>query len=266
MFHNFYNIYYSNFICLLTLCLITPFILDFCDPDIPTSDYHGNFEYSQRRGHLPIRYWWTWANKCGMDDFARHFLVGSSNRSCWHNRHQWRDVWFLWSSPGTPETACTNYCDVRKPKECVLGHGIFVFTNFVFLFPAICNAFPQVTVSSLMGGPAKRVWPLDPQQMSKKEAKSTRETYDAAVAKAACDFGKRMHNFVFQNCHHHVAMVLNEVQYGGRTDWNQTRVFWSIWRRGQWVSRSACLSAFTPSIIILIVMAGFVCFFVFRGF
>ena len=84
----------------------------------------------------------------------------------------------------------------------------------------------QVTVGSLMCGPAKRIWKLSPDKMN--------GDYDAAVAEVARIYGKRMHNIVADNCHSHVAEVLNRVQYGGRKDWNQARVAWSVWRHGEW--------------------------------
>lgn len=136
----------------------------------------------------------------------------------------------------------------------------------------------QVTVGSLMCGPAKRIWQLDPERIGNMErrgnlqrigidnnTKSVEEMYNRAVRQGACDYGKKMHNLVTNNCHHHVADVLNLLQYDGRTNWSQLRVFGCIWTRGRWVSSSACLSAFTPSIIISIVAIGLAFYLIFRS-
>lgn len=108
-----------------------------------------------------------------------------------------------------------------------------------------------------MCGPAKRVWQLD--------SVDDDAAYDAAVDRAARAYGKKMHNLATSNCHHHVASVLNHLHYAGRTDWTQLRVFWHVWTRGRWVSSSACLSAFTPSIIIVIVASGIAFYLAFRN-
>ena len=39
-------------------------------------------------------------------------------------------------------------------------------------------------------------------------------TWDTAVRAANCEFRRHTHNIVFDNCHHHVAHVLNAVGYG----------------------------------------------------
>lgn len=110
-----------------------------------------------------------------------------------------------------------------------------------------------------MGGPAKRVWKLDKTEMQKKgdgdASACTEKVYDKVVVDCSCTYAKRMHNIILDNCHSHVAMILNELQYEGRSDWNQISVFWGIWRHGKWVSRTQSLLVFIPFLFIIV----FVC-------
>lgn len=50
------------------------------------------------------------------------------------------------------------------------------------------------------------------------------EEWDDAVTKANCTFSKRNHNLITNNCHHHVAEVLNNLRYGGRDNWGQVDI------------------------------------------
>ncbi|KAI0557305.1 transmembrane protein [Gracilaria domingensis] len=127
----------------------------------------------------------------------------------------------------------------------------------------------QVTVGSFMCGPAKRTWRLDVNEIrTTKEASlsprgkdqplSSAELYDHAVIDASRTYGKRMHNLVFDNCHSHVATVLNLLEYEGYSNWNQIRVFWRIWMRGKWTSKRQALIVFAPLLVVIAVVAGLV--------
>lgn len=109
----------------------------------------------------------------------------------------------------------------------------------------------QVTVGSLMCGPAKRIWQLQEDRIMKRDGKYALETYDAAVVQGACVFGKKMHRIVVQNCHSHVAFTLNQMQYDGRSDWNQLRVFLKLWTEGKWVSKRDAVYVFLPFVIVV---------------
>lgn len=102
-----------------------------------------------------------------------------------------------------------------------------------------------------MCGPAKRIWQLDETKIKKNKDLNLFETYDAAIVNGACIYGKQMHNLFVNNCHSHVATVLNELEYDGRTNWNQVRVFLGIWSKGKWVNRKSILAALYPFLIIL---------------
>lgn len=73
----------------------------------------------------------------------------------------------------------------------------------------------RVTIGSFMGGPARRVWVLDSGRIE-----GDMKIYDEAVRDGAQVYGKHVHNLVVNNCHSHVACVLNRMQYDGRSDWS----------------------------------------------
>ena len=61
-----------------------------------------------------------------------------------------------------------------------------------------------------------------------------------------------MHNLCCDNCHSHVAMVLNKIKYEGRTDWTMVSVWWMCIARGKYVS---WLHIFRTYICFVIVLA-----------
>lgn len=118
-----------------------------------------------------------------------------------------------------------------------------------------------------MCGPAKRVWRLDLEQITTHDsldsttndgegtgqALDSASMYDRAVAEGAMIYGKRMHNLVCDNCHSHVATILNMLRYEGRSDWNQLRVCWKIWMKGSWTSTRNAVIVSAPILFLIIV-------------
>lgn len=108
-----------------------------------------------------------------------------------------------------------------------------------------------------MCGPAKRIWKLDTSKISDFNGMQTAaEAYDGAVVEGARVYGKRFHNLVLDNCHCHVAFVLNQLEYGGKKNWNQVRIFKEIWLRGKWVRRQDAILVFAPFLVLLSVLVG----------
>lgn len=116
-----------------------------------------------------------------------------------------------------------------------------------------------------MGGPAKRVWPLDLRNIKKVPGLTPTQVFDAAVADAARIYGKRMHNLISDNCHSHVALALNQLQYNGKKEWNQFSVFTSIWCHGSWLTKKDCFIVFAPFILFLVAILALCCFFAFSS-
>lgn len=107
-----------------------------------------------------------------------------------------------------------------------------------------------------MCGPAKRTWCLSPDKMFCEGEQSLNleevlRAYDAALKKVSLAYCNQMHNLALNNCHSHVATLLNEISYDGRRNWNQLRVFYALWRHGHWVRKTVAFRAFAPFFLIL---------------
>jgi len=60
------------------------------------------------------------------------------------------------------------------------------------------------------------------------------------------------------NCHHHVADVLNCVQYKGKTNWNQVDIWWMCIWSSSYVNKCYVMKVYCP----FVVMALFVAFII----
>lgn len=76
------------------------------------------------------------------------------------------------------------------------------------------------------------IWRLKPEDMTQPTK------WDAAIEEADALFRKRKHNYITNNCHHHVAHVLNAVEYKGFTSWTPLNIWWNILRNGK--ANTAC--------------------------
>ena len=63
-----------------------------------------------------------------------------------------------------------------------------------------------------------------------------RERWDQDLVKADKVYRGRMHNLFCDNCHSHVAQVLNNYQYKGKTNWNMVDVWWLCCTQSKFVS------------------------------
>ena len=64
------------------------------------------------------------------------------------------------------------------------------------------------------------------------------QNWDTTVGKADKTYRGRMHNILCDNCHSHVAMVLNNNAYLGKTNWNMVNVWWMCCTKSSYVSWS----------------------------
>jgi len=60
-------------------------------------------------------------------------------------------------------------------------------------------------------------------------------TWDECVDKADRKFRGQTHNIFTNNCHSHVAEVLNQVKYKGKSNWNMVDIWWLIVKEGKFV-------------------------------
>ena len=64
------------------------------------------------------------------------------------------------------------------------------------------------------------------------------QNWDLTVTRADKTYKGRMHNLFCDNCHSHVAQVLNNNKYQGKTNWNMVSVWWLCCTQSTYVSWS----------------------------
>jgi hypothetical protein len=64
----------------------------------------------------------------------------------------------------------------------------------------------------------------------------TPSEYDEAIKQADIVYRKRMHNIFCDNCHSHVARVLNNLKYKGRTNYTMIDVWWMCSTKSKYIT------------------------------
>ena len=85
--------------------------------------------------------------------------------------------------------------------------------------------------------------------------KTQQEKFDADIAKANRSYKKRMHIICWDNCHSHVARVLNNHKYQGKENWNMVSVWWLIMTKGKYVSNFHLFMTYIGFIVIFSLVA-----------
>lgn len=78
--------------------------------------------------------------------------------------------------------------------------------------------------------------------------------WNKAIARADKDFAARVHNLVSMNCHHHVASVLNELKYKGRTNWGSVTLTLEMIAHGRFVHAGRCFSTYAGFLVIVVLI------------
>eukprot|EP01126_Amoeba_proteus_P019766 TRINITY_DN2025_c0_g1_i10.p1 TRINITY_DN2025_c0_g1~~TRINITY_DN2025_c0_g1_i10.p1 ORF type:complete len:117 (+),score=14.44 TRINITY_DN2025_c0_g1_i10:435-785(+) len=78
--------------------------------------------------------------------------------------------------------------------------------------------------------------------------------WDCAVDEASAQYDEEMHNLLCNNCHSHVAVVLNDVQYLGYTSWNTVALILLVFFLGRFVSFKGFLKTYLPSVLLWVVV------------
>eukprot|EP01138_Halocafeteria_seosinensis_P015875 gb/GECG01016201.1/.p1 GENE.gb/GECG01016201.1/~~gb/GECG01016201.1/.p1 ORF type:complete len:201 (+),score=6.68 gb/GECG01016201.1/:1-603(+) len=81
-------------------------------------------------------------------------------------------------------------------------------------------------------------------------ATSTEQNWNRAVDIGNQVYSRRMHNLCCDNCHSHVACILNSIAYNGRQDWNM--IYLALWLTlaGKHVSFSRTIMTYLPFCIV----------------
>lgn len=74
--------------------------------------------------------------------------------------------------------------------------------------------------------------------------------WDRAVQEADHEYEHMTHNLLCNNCHSHVAMVLNRLHYRGFTHWNTVTLILFLAWHGKWVSAKRFFMVWAPFLLI----------------
>ncbi|KAK7093391.1 transmembrane protein 222-like [Littorina saxatilis] len=139
------------------------------------------------------------------------------------------------------------HCIVWIPIPCltwlfpIIGHmGIALTSGVIRDF-----AGPYyVSEDDMAFGQPTKYWQLDISQL-----KGGKDTWDKAVHDASEEYKGHMHNLCCDNCHSHVALALNLMNYRGSQNWNMVKLALLMLLHSRYVSTCAAIKTWLPFII-----------------
>ncbi|KAK5911595.1 hypothetical protein CgunFtcFv8_005756 [Champsocephalus gunnari] len=142
------------------------------------------------------------------------------------------------------------YCVVWTPIPVLswlfplIGHtGICTSTGVIRDF-----AGPYfVSEDNMAFGKPTKYWMLD---VSKVYARGS-NAWDTAVHDASEEYKQRMHNLCCDNCHSHVAMALNLMQYENSTSWNMVNLCLLVLIHGKHIGCAGFLKTWLPFLMLM---------------
>ena len=78
--------------------------------------------------------------------------------------------------------------------------------------------------------------------------------FDRAVEKADNKYNMEEHNLCFNNCHSHVACVLNNIKYKGKSNYTMVDVWWMLIIRGKYISFCSFIKTYIGFFIFVFIM------------
>ncbi|XP_027206002.2 transmembrane protein 222-like [Dermatophagoides pteronyssinus] len=104
----------------------------------------------------------------------------------------------------------------------------------------------KILVDSLQFGRPLKYWILDPRL-----AKGGIKGWDDGIDEAGNLFCKRMNYLFVSNCHSHVSTALNHMEYNGRKDYNEHKLFWMFNKNCHYVSTCTFIRTWLPLTLIV---------------
>lgn len=134
----------------------------------------------------------------------------------------------------------------------IIGHmGIALSNGVIRDFGGPYTVFED---NMAFGRPTK-YWQLSPSKANGGEA-----SWDRSINEASEIYKGRNHNLFCDNCHSHVAMALNLMQYENSTNWNMVKLALLAAIHSKFVSFGGFLKTWLPFIIIALVCTVIIIF------
>ena len=78
--------------------------------------------------------------------------------------------------------------------------------------------------------------------------------WDRAIEKGDNKYNMQEHNIFLNNCHSHVAFVLNQLNFHGRNNYNMVSIWWMLILRGKYVSFCGFFKTYFPFLLIVLII------------
>ena len=79
-------------------------------------------------------------------------------------------------------------------------------------------------------------------------------SWDRAIEKGDNKYNMEEHNIFINNCHSHVAYVLNQLNYKGKNNYNMVSIWWMLILRGRYVSFCGFFKTYLGFLIIILII------------
>ena len=78
--------------------------------------------------------------------------------------------------------------------------------------------------------------------------------WDRAIEKGDNKYNMEEHNIFINNCHSHVAYVLNQLNYRGKNNYNMVNIWWMLIAKGKYVSFCGFFKTYIGFLIIILIV------------
>ena len=78
--------------------------------------------------------------------------------------------------------------------------------------------------------------------------------WDRAILKGDNKYNMEVHNLCVNNCHSHVAYVLNQLNYKGRNNYNMVSIWWMLITKGKYVNCCGFFKTYIGFLIIIFII------------
>ena len=104
-----------------------------------------------------------------------------------------------------------------------------------------------VSIDDFAFGKPTKYYQLDLNEQEKYE-------FDRAVEKGDNKYNLEQHNLCINNCHSHVAYVLNQIKYKGKSDYNMVHIWWLLILKGKYVSFCSFIKTYIGFFILIFII------------
>lgn len=147
------------------------------------------------------------------------------------------------------------YCIVWTPIPVLTWFFPFIGHMGICLSNGVIRDFAGpyfVSEDNMAFGRPTRYLILDPSK-----AQGGTNAWDESVSKASVVYGTRMHNLCWDNCHSHVGMALDLMNYNCSSRWNMVRLAAWMFVFGKYVSIWGAVKTWLPFCVIIIICVFF---------